>query len=66
MIENMNVEDTVKIMKGLTGEGQTGVIQKIEPWNLDSPHKELRELHYWLILEDGIEYHFHGSLLEPV
>jgi hypothetical protein len=62
----MKVGDTVRIKQGLTGAGQTGIIQKIAPWSLDSPYQELRENFYWLILEDGTKYHFHGSVLEPL
>ena len=60
------VGDTVRIKKGLTGEGIKGVIEKIAPWNLDSPYPDLRENFHWLLIEDGVRYHFHGSVLEKV
>lgn len=62
----MKIGDTVRIKKGLTGEGVTGVIEKISPWSLNSPYPDLRENFYWLLLEDGIRYHYHGSVLEEI
>jgi hypothetical protein len=63
---DFKVGDTVTIKPGLTGAGIKGVIEKIQPWNLDSPHAELRENWHWVAFEDGVKYHFHGSVLERV
>jgi hypothetical protein len=42
----MKIGDKVRLKPGVVGEGQTGVIEKIEPWNLDSPYPDLREGFY--------------------
>ncbi len=62
----MKIGDTVRIKPGLVGQGMTGVIQKIAPWNIHSPYQALRENYYWLVLEDGTKYHFHGNSIEPL
>lgn len=60
------VGDTVRIKPGLVGAGQTGVIQKIEPWNLDSPYPDLRENFHWLVMEDGARVHLRAIALDKV
>jgi hypothetical protein len=60
------VGDEVKIKPGLVGAGMRGVVQRVAPWNLDSPYPDLRENFCWLIMEDGVKYHFHWSTLEKV
>lgn len=62
----MKVGDIVRIRDGLLGAGITGVIQKIAPWNLDSPYPDLRQNFYWLIMEDGVKYHFSKDMIEEV
>lgn len=65
-MEEFKVGDKVRIKDGLTWGGAKGVIEKIAPWSLDSPYPDLRENFHWLLFEDGVRYHYHGSVLEKV
>jgi hypothetical protein len=60
------VGDIVRIKDGVIGAGQTGIIEEIKPWNINSPLAELREDFHFCVLEDGVRAKFTADLLEKV
>jgi len=60
------VGDTVRIKPGVIGAGQTAKIEKIEPWNLNSPLPELQQNFHHCLMEDGYRAKFTADLLEKV